>query len=144
MELKVHSSPSQFSLALFSSSLSTRLLVYKKQRTRRRTVFVVPFLPSPATTEDIFLVGEVKKKGKTFFFGLLLFFFFPVAQLQKGNQALVTDSFSHSPSLSSCVGASLLSMRRLLYFVVALSLAGALPGVQVRDARRKVLVLGKN
>jgi len=76
MELKVHSSPLPFSLALFSSSLSTRLLVYEKQRTRRRTVFVVPFLPSPATTEEIFLVGEVKKKGKTFFFGLLLFFFF--------------------------------------------------------------------
>lgn len=37
-----------------------------------------------------------------------------------------------------------LAMRRLLFFVVALSLAGALPGVQVRDARRKVLVLGKN
>ena len=117
MELKVHSSPLPFSLALFSSSLSTRLLVYEKQRTRRRTVFVVPFLPSPATTEEIFLVGEVKKKGKTFFFlffffffffsffRLLLFFFFLSQQLQKGNQvlvtdSLVTDSFSHFPSLS--------------------------------------------
>jgi hypothetical protein len=50
-----------------------------------------------------------------------------------------------TPPLSLSLPASMhLAMRRLLFFVVALSLAGALPGVQVRDARRKVLVLGKN